>query len=105
MKKLVLSILLLAAGCYMPAGSTPAPPKAEQTSNAVVFEQLAVAVERGDYNDSTNRFCKVAARTLKAHGITPPAGYDDALMPWLKKNWEPSEADCSDMAKRLRSLK
>jgi hypothetical protein len=62
-------------------------------------------VERGDFSDSTNRFVIVAGKTLKAHGVKAPAGYDEALTPWLKRNWEPSADECKAMAKALRGMK
>lgn len=104
MKRILLSIAILTAGCYMPAGSQPAA-KVETTTQAVVFEQLAVAVESGEFSDSSQRFVKCCGATLKAYSLKPPAGYDEALMPWLKRNFAPSDADNRAMAKALRGMK
>lgn len=97
--RLLLCAFLL-AGCLQSGGKVSAP----TSPQAVVFERLAVAVESGEFSDSTQRAVKVIGKTLKAHGIKPPEGYDAALSPWLT-NKKPTDAECREMAEKLRSLK
>lgn len=101
--RLILFALLLAvAGCLDGApGAKPAPVK---TPDAVVLDRLAVAVESGEFSDSSQRFVKVAGKTLKAHGVKPPAGYDAALTPWLT-NHKPTKEECDTLAAKLRGMK
>ncbi len=96
----ILLCALLLAGCL---DGAPSKPDVAQPQ-AVVFEQLAKAVESGEFSDSSQRFIKVAGKTLKAHGIKAPDGYDDALKPWME-NHKPDDAENRAMAEKLRALK
>ena len=104
---LFIVLTVAAGGCLSGDTSTgksdTAPAKADSLQ-AVVFEQLAKAVESGAFGDSTQRFVKVCGKTLKAKGVKPPPGYDEAFAPWLK-NRQPTSDECSAMAAKLRNLK
>lgn len=102
MNRFVLLLVICCAGCYSATPSSK--PASVATANAVVFERLAVAVERGEFCDSTQRFVKVAGATLNANRITPPKDYDAALTPWLN-NHQPSDTECKEMAAKLRGMK
>lgn len=95
-------ILILVAGCDLPTqkGTPPAPAKSSELQSAV-FEELAQWVERGDC-ESSQRLVKVAGKALKEAGVTPPPGYDDALMPYLKEN---KPIDATATAAMLRKFK
>jgi hypothetical protein len=103
MNRLILTAAICFAGCGLIVQPGPAA-KQEESTQSVVFERLAVALENGEFCDSTHRFIKVAGRMLKQAELKAPAGYDDALMPWLD-NHPPSDQESKDMAARMRAFK
>jgi hypothetical protein len=105
----LLTALLLSAilGCSLPPRElTPEKRQPAPASNvqSVVFESLARSLEAGTFSDSSQRFIKVAGATLRAERVTPPAGYDAALEPWMQ-NHRPTADECAALAARLREFK
>lgn len=103
MKRLA-PIFILIAGCSLPDNSDSSKPKPSPNTSEIqsaVFEELAQWVERGDC-ESSQRLVKVAGKALHEAGVTPPAGYDDALAPYLKMN---KPIDKTATAAMLRKFK
>lgn len=104
MTRFAVVLLIVLAGCYSVPPGGPSAPNTDTTTQAVVFERLAVAIESGEFSDSTQRAVTVITRALTEEHVKPPAGFDDALTPWLT-NHEPTDAECKELAKQLRALK
>lgn len=96
---LSLTLAVLLAGCLSTQHAQPLPAPSQ-----VVLDRLATALEGGKFERS-QRFVTVAARTFKDAKVAIPEGYDELLQPWVDSNKDLTDADCKEMAKKLRGLR